>query len=376
MAKEPHDFIRDSKILSNACKEDCFDYASHAAEMHQRFKLMPNNSLIALVGNIGVGKTFLVKMMESNNTKNAPEDAHWLYFDMNQHLETADIWDIFRTKLIRAIRLNTLEMAIFNISFMVEVIRSLIFRTKDNAITRIMAGVIWVMGFAAILFTAYYFVAIFFAFITLAVLLGLLPFHKAVAIFKFLNEKLAPTDEDKFRDLLLRIRASKKDVFVVIDSIHKFDHKEVLFLRKIRLLLDRNKLGKELRIIMPIFPHTLKLCSQTHHLQYIDYIELFQPELTTDRFIGRVFTQQFIKCITLPRCKKLVASILETTNQNLHALKLIIRTMGYQNKHTADSNISSMALFKRLIALSSKQSRCLDDSIEMPERKKLTSPEG
>ena len=370
MAKEPHSLIQAPEILSNDCREDCFNYASHASEMYQRFKLMPSNSLIALVGNIGVGKTFLVKMMESDNTKNVPEDANWLYFDMNQHLETAGIWDIFRTKLIRAIRLNPLEMAIFNVSFMVEVIRSLIFRTKNNAMTRIMAGVIWVWGFATIIFVAGYFVATLFAFATLAVLLGLLPFHKAIAIFKFLNEKLAPSDEDKFRDLLLRIRASKKDVFVVIDSIHKFDHKEMLFLRKIRQLLDRNRLGKELRIIMPISPHALTLCNRTHYLQHIDYMELFQPELTADGFVERVFTKQFVKWITPPKCKKLVASILEDTNQNLHALKLIIRTVGYQNKHTTDWTISSMALFKRLTVLSSKQLDCLEDSTEMIKSKK------
>ena len=43
-------------------------------------------------------------------------------------------------KSIRAIRLNVLEMSIFNAFFMIGVISSLILRTKYNALARIIAG--------------------------------------------------------------------------------------------------------------------------------------------------------------------------------------------------------------------------------------------
>ena len=104
------DIIQNPEILSINCQEDYFRYTDHAADIHQRLRSVSKNALIALVGNDGVGKTFLVQMMESINTQNNLTDTHWLYFDVaDEHLKDVELWDAFKIKLTRKIRLNVVE---------------------------------------------------------------------------------------------------------------------------------------------------------------------------------------------------------------------------------------------------------------------------
>ena len=54
------DIIQNPEILSINCQEDYFRYTDHAADIHRRLRSVSKNALVALVGNDGVGKTFLV----------------------------------------------------------------------------------------------------------------------------------------------------------------------------------------------------------------------------------------------------------------------------------------------------------------------------
>ena len=372
--KNRDNFIKNPEILSNTCQEDCFDYANHAAEMYQKFKSMPKNSLMALVGNDGVGKTFLVRMMESVNAKNTSDNAHWFYFDVNEHLEEDNLWNSFRSRLSQAIKLSKLRKFRFDLRFIWEGIHDRLFK-KGNTFTRIVVAAILIFAFVVFVIIAVYVSIILAIVITTAVLVGILPIFAVRSFLKDLDKKLTPK-ADHIRDLLIQIMASDKNIFVVIDNVHAINQREIVLLQKIRRVLDRNRLGKEVRIMLSISPHTMMLCNQNHCLEHVDCIELFRPALATDEFIKKAFTRQFIKWATLSKCGQLVASILENANQNLHVLKLIMRTAEYQNKHTVDPNVSGMASFERLTTLSGEYLDCLVDSTEMNETKKLASPEG
>ena len=178
---------------------------------------------------------------------------------------------------------------------------------------------------------------------------------------------------------MLRIKDSKKNIVVAIDGINEIGQQELLLLQKVKRLLnlvDNNIPNKEMRVIVPLSRRILASCIQKNYVKHFDYIELFQPKISTDQFIKRTFTQQFIERVTLVKCKQLVDTILEASNQNLHVLKLIMRTAEYQNKHIAGFDASDTEVFKHLNALSSECLSCLVDPNGMTEKKELASPEG
>ena len=189
MTKEPHGFILDSKILSNDCREDCFNYASHAGKIYQRLKSMPGNSIAVLVGDRGIGKTFLMKMLAEVNDRNTSSSNHWFYFDVGECLEDINLWDPFRAKLGRVIRRNIVRRFVFELLFMIDTVRYLVFRTKDNAWTQVASAIIWTVGFAIFFVTVVYVVIILLGLIVWGVLLGILPIFAVPYIFRYLDKK-------------------------------------------------------------------------------------------------------------------------------------------------------------------------------------------
>ena len=66
-------------------------------------------------------------MMESINTQNNLADTHWLYFDVaDEHLKDVELWDAFKIKLTRKIRLNVVEGFWADLRFMIEAIERFI----------------------------------------------------------------------------------------------------------------------------------------------------------------------------------------------------------------------------------------------------------
>ena len=119
---------------------------------------------------------------------------------------------------------------------------------------------------------------------------------------------------------------------MVIDGIDEINKQDALLLQKVRRLLKalkKNNVRKQVRVLVPLPQHSLMLCGENNHLKHFDYIEFFQPEISMNKFIRRVFSREFINRATLLKCRQLLDSVLENTNKNLHAFEV-----DYQNRRT------------------------------------------
>ena len=321
--------IKKTNLFDDKYQEDCLGYHDHARKVLSGLPTAPENSLTALVGARGVGKSFLTREMGKINNEDFPNNSHWLHFDVDDVTRPEDFWLNFIKELNYVLKLNFWESFWPKLRLIVKDTQRFIFRGRSNRLTAalsifILSGVflvIYMIGqLLFVLATSIFLALVIFApaYIPLAL--------KAInGARKKLNPEGGRAD---IGELLINIEISKRRTLMVVDNINSLDRNELALLEKIRRLLDRlnrNKAGKDVKVIVALSASAPIGLSGSSIWRHFDHLEFFQPELPLDKVVEKLSMSGILeKKNDRARCQKALKLIMEATGQNLHILKLII----------------------------------------------------
>ena len=367
-------FIKSTSLLDQSCRVDYFGYRGHAEKLLIRLRGTPKDSLLALVGPRGVGKSFLTKRMVELNGEDKLKSDHWLYFDTHKVSEGQKVWADFETKLSVLLKLNLLETARLNLVFMVELIQRFVFRGKKNTLTASLSLAVMLVALSALYLLSYLLVSLLVVLVLLSyIVAGTFSFTLFYWLIKYIAKKLSAKSEGGgIGELLFKVRGSKKNICVVIDGIDHIGTAEVLLLQRVRDLLDRNRSVTEMRVVLTVPVDILAGHGQSVILQHLDYLELFNPKISVDMFIDKVFADKFLKKKqTRAQCCQLLEMVLNATNQNLYVLKLVVRAAGHKYDQLIKSGVEDAPPFSCLLVSSIETMKALRVATDGSESERL-----
>ena len=338
--------------------------------------MLPENSLIALVGARGAGKSFLTREMEKINNEGAPNNDHWLHFDVNSIAGPEDFWPSLMKELNRVLKLNFWESFWPKLKLIVRDTQKFIFRGRANRLTAILSAAI-----LSVLFSIIYMIGQLLFALAVSTLLFLVIFAPAYIpiAFKIVSSVKKKLDPEGGRadvgELLINIEISKRRTFVVVDNINSLDRNESILLEKIRRLLDRldrNKAGKGVKVIVPVSGSTLASLGRSSIWRRFDHLEFFRPELPLNKIIKKLSIDGFLeKKNDRVRCRRAFRLILEATGQNLHILKLIITRASRRRNELGLSESVALRPFTYLVASSVEVLRVMELGNNCPASRQL-----
>ncbi len=367
--------IEQTNLLGGKYQEDCLGYREHARKVLGGLSVPPENSLIALVGARGAGKSFLTREMEKINNEGAPNNSHWLHFDVDDVTEPGDLWPSFMKELNRVLKLNFWESFWPKLRLIVKDTQKFIFGGRSNYLTTALS----IFILSGVFLIIYMIGQLLFA-LAISIFLALVIFAPAyiplaLKVINGVRKKLNPEGgRADVGELLINIEISKKHTFVVVDNITSLGRNESILLEKIRRLLDRlnrNKVGKGVKVIVPTSGSTLAGLGRSSIWQHFDHLEFFQPELPLDKIIKKLFIDGLLeKKGDRARCRRVFSLILEATGQNLHILKLIIVRASRRRNELGLSESASLRPFSCLVASSVEVLRVIELGNDCPDSRK------